>query len=61
MRRGARASKTMRTELEQERRMATNDRFVDAAGEISRRMEDMSRRRKREQKAWEENNNGQEK
>ena len=38
----------MRTELEQERRMATNDRFVDAAGEISRRMEDMSRRRKRE-------------
>ena len=48
MRRGARASKTMRTELEQERRMATNDRFGDAAGEISRRMEDMSRRRKRE-------------
>ena len=50
----------MRTELEQERRMATNDRFGDAAGETARRLEDMKQRRKREQKAWEENNNGQE-
>ena len=40
----------MRTELEQERRMATNDRFSDAAGETARRLEDMRRRRKREQK-----------
>lgn len=38
----------MRTELEQERRMAANDRFGDAAGETARRMEDMKRRRKRE-------------
>ena len=38
----------MRTELEQERRMATNDRFGDAAGETARRLEDMRRRRKRE-------------
>lgn len=50
----------MRTELEQERRMAANDRFGDAAGETYRRLEDMKRRRKREQKSWEENNNGQE-
>ena len=50
----------MRTELEQERRMATNDRFGDAAWETARRLEDMRQRRKREQKAWEENNNGQE-
>ena len=50
----------MRTELEHERRMAANDRFGDAAGETYRRLEDMKRRRKREQKAWEENNNGQE-
>lgn len=50
----------MRTELEQERRMAENDRFGDASGETARRLEDMRRRRKREQKAWEENNNGQE-
>ena len=57
---GARAEKRMRTELEQERRMAANDRFGDAAGETTRRLEDMKRRRKREQKAWEENNNGQE-
>ena len=40
----------MRTELEQERRMATDDRFGDAAGETARRLEDMRRRRKREQK-----------
>ena len=40
----------MRTELEQERRMAVNDRFGDAAGETDRRLEDMRRRRKREQK-----------
>ena len=40
----------MRTELEQERRMAVNDRFGDAAGETARRLEDMRRRRKREQK-----------
>lgn len=38
----------MRTELEQERRMAASDRFGDAAGEITRRLEDMRRRRKRE-------------
>lgn len=38
----------MRTELEQERRMAANDRFGDAAGETARRLEDMKRRRKRE-------------
>ena len=50
----------MRTELEQERRMAVNDRFGDAAGETDRRLEDMRRRRTREQKSWEENNNGQE-
>lgn len=50
----------MRTELEQERRMAADDRFGEAAGEIARRMEDRKRRRKREQKSWEENNNGQE-
>ena len=36
----------MRTELEQERRMAANDRFGDAAGETARRLEDMRRRRK---------------
>lgn len=48
MRRGARASKTMRTELEQERRMAANDRFGDAAGETARRLEDMKQRRKRD-------------
>ena len=40
----------MRTELEQERRMAADDRFGDAAGETTRRLEDMRRRRKREQK-----------
>ena len=40
----------MRTELEQERRMAANDRFGDAAGETARRLEDMKRRRKREKK-----------
>ena len=39
----------MRTELEQERRMAANDRFGDAAGETARLLEDMRRRRKREQ------------
>lgn len=50
----------MRTELEQERRMAESDQFGDAAGETARRMADMRRRRKREQKAWEENNNGKE-
>ena len=50
----------MRTELEQERRMAASDRFGDAAGETARRPEDMRRRRKREQKSWEENNNGKE-
>lgn len=38
----------MRTELEQERRMAASERFGDAAGEIARRLEDMKRRRKRE-------------
>ena len=38
----------MRTEQEQERRMATDDRFGDAAGETARRLEDMRRRRKRE-------------
>ena len=38
----------MLTELEQERRMAANDRFGDAAGETARRLEDMRRRRKRE-------------
>lgn len=38
----------MRTEQEQERRMAANDRFGDAAGETARRLEDMRRRRKRE-------------
>ena len=38
----------MRTELEQERRMAANDRFGDAAGETARRLEDMRRRRKLE-------------
>ena len=38
----------MRTEQEQERRMATNDRFGDADGETARRLEDMKRRRKRE-------------
>ena len=54
MRRGARASKTMRTELEQERRMAANDRFGDAAGETARRLEDMKRRRKREQEQKEQ-------
>lgn len=37
----------MRTELEQERRMAADDRFGDAAGEIARRLEDRKRRRKR--------------
>lgn len=47
----------MRTELEQERRMAASDRFGDAAGETARRLEDMKRRRKREQRAWEEINN----
>ena len=50
----------MRTELEQERRMAADDRFGDAAGETARRLEDMRLRRKSEQKAWEESNNGQE-
>ena len=40
----------MRTELEQERRMAANDRFGDAAGETARRLEDMRRRMKRERK-----------
>ena len=44
----------MRTELEQERRMATNDRFGDAAGETARRLEDMKRRRKREQEQKEQ-------
>ena len=44
----------MRTELEQERRMATNDRFGDAAGETARRLEDMRRRRKREQEQKEQ-------
>lgn len=38
----------MRTELEQERRMAADDRFGDAAGEIARRLEDRKRRRKRQ-------------
>lgn len=47
----------MRTEIEQELRMATSDRFGDAAGEIARRLEDMKRRRKREQRVWEEVNN----
>ena len=42
----------MRTELEQERRMAESDQFGDAAGETARRMADMRRRRKREQRAW---------
>ena len=40
----------MRTELEQERRMAANDRFGDASGETARRLEDMRRRMKRERK-----------
>ena len=44
----------MRTELEQERLMATNDRFGDAAGETARRLEDMKRRRKREQEQKEQ-------
>ena len=44
----------MRTELEQERRMAANDRFGDAAGETYRRLEDMKRRRKREQEQKEQ-------
>ena len=44
----------MRTELEQERRMAANDRFGDAAGETARRLEDMKRRRKREQEQKEQ-------
>ena len=44
----------MRTELEQERRMAANDRFGDAAGETYRRLEDMRRRRKREQEQKEQ-------
>ena len=44
----------MRTELEQERRMAVNDRFGDAAGESARRLEDMKRRRKREQEQKEQ-------
>lgn len=38
----------MRTEIEQERRMAASDRFGDAAGEIARRLEDMKRRRNRD-------------
>ena len=38
----------MRTELEQERRMAADAQFGEAAGEITRRLEDMRRRRKRE-------------
>ena len=44
----------MRTELEQERRMAANDRFGDTAGETSRRLEDMRRRRKLEQEQKEQ-------
>ena len=44
----------MRTELEQERRMAANDRFGDASGETARRLEDMKRRRKREQEQKEQ-------
>ena len=44
----------MRTELEQERRMAANDRFGDAAGVTARRLEDMRRRRKREQEQKEQ-------
>ena len=44
----------MRTELEQERRMAANDRFGDAAGETARRLEDMTPRRKREQEQKEQ-------
>lgn len=44
----------MRTELEQERRMAANDRFGDAAGETARRLADMRRRRKREQEQKEQ-------
>ena len=44
----------MRTELEQERRMAANDRFGDAAGETARRLEDMRRRRKRKQEQKEQ-------
>lgn len=46
----------MRTELEQERRMAASDRFGDASGETARRLEDIKRRRKREQSEREENN-----
>ena len=44
----------MRTEQEQERRMAANDRFGDAAGETARRLEDMRQRRKREQEQKEQ-------
>ena len=44
----------MRAELEQERRMAANDRFGDADGETARRLEDMKRRRKREQEQKEQ-------
>ena len=44
----------MRTELEQERRMAESDRFGDAAGETARRLEDTKRRRKREQEQKEQ-------
>lgn len=44
----------MRTELEQERRMAANERFGDAAGETARRLEDIKRRRKREQEQKEQ-------
>lgn len=45
----------MRTELEQERRMAAEDRLGEAAGETARRLEDMKRRRKRQKAEWEEN------